>query len=363
MERKIYELILTDENLQGVDCISVVGEPAMESKYVAFANQEPKINFAKIDEEKQILLGVAMIPEKNIFRFDEDTKEEYYVYFTKETIKRVSELYLKKGNQLNANLEHDSKNTINATIVESWIVEDTEKDKTKLYNIDAPVGSWVVAMKIESKEDWQKAKEQGTRFSIEGMFTERVNFKKEDMNFNLKEEFDKLKEDIKQMFSKGNVKLGTNEIVDAEGNVTGKIEFEGEMLQAGSAVNLVTDEGVVPLPAGTYSLQTNITLVVSEDGIVGELVEEQQASTEQPTNEQMNGDILEAIRELVSLAKENQSEIVSLKSQLAEQNEKVVELSQQPAVAPIVTAPVEKEVKMATTAKGRILEVIEKHKN
>ena len=361
MERKIYELVLTDENLQGVDCISVVGEPAMESKYVAFANQEPKINFAKIDNEKQILLGVAMIPDKNIFRFDEATKEEYYVYFTKETIKRVSELYLKKGNQLNANLEHNEKETINATIAESWIVEDLEKDKTKLYNIDAPIGSWVVAMKIENSEDWQKAKEQGTGFSIEGMFTERVNFKNEDMNFNFKEEFDKLKEDIKEMFSKGNVKLGTIEVVDTDGNVTGQIEFEGDTLQVGSMVNLVTDGGNVPLEVGSYALQDGTTLVVTEAGKAGEVTSET-PEKETPADEMMDSDVLNAIRELVSLAKENKCEIENLKKQFSEQTEKVVELSQQPAVAPIVNAPVERPVSLASTSRGRFLEVIEKHK-
>ena len=91
-------------------------------------SEDKKVSFAKIDNEKQILLGVAMIPEKKIYRFDEANKEEYNVFFSKETIKRASELYLKKGNQSNANLEH-SNVTLSGTIVESWIVEDLQKDR------------------------------------------------------------------------------------------------------------------------------------------------------------------------------------------------------------------------------------------
>ena len=123
---KLYELILSDEEVQGIDAISVVGSPAMESQFIMLS-EEKKVEFAKVDEEKQILLGVAMIPEKKIYRVDPDTNEEFNVFFSKETIKRASELYLKKGNQSNANLEH-SKVALSGTIVESWIVEDLKKD-------------------------------------------------------------------------------------------------------------------------------------------------------------------------------------------------------------------------------------------
>jgi len=170
---KTYELFLSDEDVQGIDCISVVGSPAMESKFIALAD-EKKVQFAKIDNEKKILLGVALIPEKKIYRFDEKTKEEYYVYFSKETIKRASELYLKKGNQSNANLEH-SKYTLNGTIVESWIVEDTEKDKSRLYNLNVPVGTWMGTIKVNNDVIWNDFIKTGKvkGFSIEGYFADK----------------------------------------------------------------------------------------------------------------------------------------------------------------------------------------------
>ena len=72
---KLYELILSDEEVQGIDAISVVGSPAMESQFIMLS-EEKRVSFAKIDNEKQILLGVAMIPEKKIYRFDEDTRKK-----------------------------------------------------------------------------------------------------------------------------------------------------------------------------------------------------------------------------------------------------------------------------------------------
>ena len=82
---KTYELFLSDEDLQGVDSIAVVGSPAMESKFIALAD-EKKVQFAKIDNEKKILLGVALIPEKKIYRFDEKTKERLRNTYRKKII-------------------------------------------------------------------------------------------------------------------------------------------------------------------------------------------------------------------------------------------------------------------------------------
>ena len=69
-------------------------------------------------------MGALLIPNKTIYR--KEGKEEYYIYFSKETVKKASELFLQKGKQNNATLEH--KFDIDGlTLVESWIVEDKEK--------------------------------------------------------------------------------------------------------------------------------------------------------------------------------------------------------------------------------------------
>ena len=175
----IIELILDEENeeMVGVDAVSIVSAPAIEESFVALSSDEIKL--AKVDDEKRIVMGCALVPNKMIYRKRNDTM--FYVYFSKETIRRTSELFFQNGNQSNATLEHQMKAN-NLTVVESWIVEDEVKDKSAIYNLNAPVGSWVIYMKVEDDELWNEIKEgkKYTGFSIEGFFADRAQIKKPD---------------------------------------------------------------------------------------------------------------------------------------------------------------------------------------
>ena len=353
---KTYELFLSDEEIQGIDAISVVGSPAMESKFITLAD-EKKVSFAKIDNEKQILLGVAMIPEKKIYRFDEETKEEYYVFFSKETIKRSSELYLKKGNQSNANLEH-SKLTLNGTIVESWIVEDLEKDKTALYGIDAPIGSWVVAMKIEDKEQWEMCKENGSGFSIEGMFNEKVILTKNENNMDFKTMKDEIVNELKGLFSK-QVKL--MEWKSMDGSLT--LVTETETPSVGGSIQVATPDGNVPAPIGEYVLADGVTIEVEEVGVIAEIKakeEEIEAPVEelaQPAsvNTSEVSDLKNAISSmLIKFNQDLEQRFSAIETKLSKQEEVTVELSKTPAVEKTKVAPIEKTLNVALTKRGRL---------
>ena len=175
---KIIELILNEEDEKsGVDAISVVESPAIESDFIALNKHQ--IELKTVDEEKKILMGLALVPKKQIYRRNEKTNEEYYIYFSKETIRKASQLFLKNSNQNNATLEHQTK--INGmSICESWIVEDEKKDKSALYNFNAPVGSWMISMKVNNPEIWSKVKSKEVKgFSIEGYFAEKFEASKE----------------------------------------------------------------------------------------------------------------------------------------------------------------------------------------
>ena len=117
-------------------------------------------------------MGAAMIPDKPIYRVDGD--EEYYVFFTKETIRRASELYLMNGKQNNATLEHEVK-LEGLSLVESWIIEDSDKDKSRAYGLNHPVGTWMVSMKVNNDDIWENYVREGIvkGFSIEGWFMQR----------------------------------------------------------------------------------------------------------------------------------------------------------------------------------------------
>tara|TARA_R100001530_G_C4321241_1_gene155882 strand:+ start:702 stop:1313 length:612 start_codon:yes stop_codon:yes gene_type:complete len=174
---KIIELILNEEDeTSGIDAVSIVENPAIEETFIALKKHE--IELKTIDEEKRILMGIALVPSKQIYRRNEKTEDEYYIYFSKETIRKASQLFLKNSNQNNATLEHQSKIS-GMTIVESWIVEDSKMDKSALYNFNAPVGSWMISMKVDNDEVWSKVKSGDVKgFSIEGYFAEKLEASK-----------------------------------------------------------------------------------------------------------------------------------------------------------------------------------------
>lgn len=164
-------LDINEENIKdGIDAISLVKFPAIEENWVAL--NEHKVELKTIDEDKRIVIGLALIPEKDIYRRNGDY--EYNIRFSKDTVRKASELYFKKLKNNNATLEHQEK-TDGVTTIESWIVENPKIDKSALYNLNATEGSWVVVMKIYNDEVWADVK-NGTYLglSIEGYFSEKA---------------------------------------------------------------------------------------------------------------------------------------------------------------------------------------------
>jgi len=174
---KIIELILDEEQDDiGVDAISIVESPAIESDFVALKNQEIKL--AEVDKEKKILMGALLIPNKPIYR--NGGEGEYYIYFSKDTIVKASQMFLQNGKQSNSTLEHNQ--ALNGlTLVESWIVEDKVHDKSVKYGMDLPLGTWMGSVKVNNEDVWNEYvktnKVKG--FSIEGYFADKMETPKD----------------------------------------------------------------------------------------------------------------------------------------------------------------------------------------
>ena len=181
---KLIELILDDDEAIGVEAISVVENPAIESDFIALNNQEIKL--AEINKEKRLLMGALLIPKKPIYR--KSKEDEYYIFFSEKTIAKASQLYLQNGNQSEATLEHDA-DLKGLTLVESWIVEDKQKDKTALYGLDVPVGTWMGSVKVENDEIWNDYVKTGKvkGFSIEGYFADKMERPNEELKEDLEE--------------------------------------------------------------------------------------------------------------------------------------------------------------------------------
>jgi len=191
---KIVELILDEDQEEGgIEAISIVESPAIESDFVALRSEEVKL--AEVDKEKRILLGALLIPNKPIYRKGEEG--DYYIFFSKDTIVKASQMYLKNGYQNSTTLEHD-QTLKGLTLVESWIVESETQDKSRKYGLDVPVGTWMGAVKVNNNEIWDEYvktnKVKG--FSIEGYFADKMERPKEKIQDNLSKEDKIIKEII-----------------------------------------------------------------------------------------------------------------------------------------------------------------------
>jgi hypothetical protein len=173
-ELETVELYIDESKIEdGIDAISFVKQPAIEENFIALSKH--KVEFKSIDDEKRVVVGLALVPDKKIYRRNGD--KEFNIIFNKDTVKQASHLYLKRLKVNNTTLEHKAP-TEGVSVVESWIVEDVKNDKSNLYGLNAVEGAWVVVMKVDNDDVWKDVKD-GTYLglSIEGIFSD----KKEDL--------------------------------------------------------------------------------------------------------------------------------------------------------------------------------------
>jgi hypothetical protein len=275
---KIIELKLTDGlSGEGITAISFVKNPAIEHNWIAFSADGLEVKpsqqyaFKTVDEEQRIVAGPAMIPDKLILRQDADG-EESFVFFKVDTIRELSERFLLQGRQNNMTLEHEA--TINdLSVVESWIVEDSEKDKSTIYGFNLPVGSWFVKVKVLNDDIWNLVKEKSVEgFSVEGVFTRELIKQSKEMKpkTKLDEYLEKIRGLVKHETPEEPEKFGTVDVADADGAVL-TVSFPGEVLEVGAAITVTADGEELAVPVGEYLLSDGTILVVTEEGVVGEL--------------------------------------------------------------------------------------------
>lgn len=171
---RIVELVINElEGLTGVEALSVVELPAIESNFIALSKQKTELK--TVDQKKRILMGPALIPNKAIYRND-PSQGEYYIYFTTKTVEQASQLFLQAGNQSKATVEHEIA-VEGLTVVESWLVVDDVHDKSRAFGFNsktAPVGTWMVCQKVHNDQVWQDAEEGKLKgFSIEAYFADK----------------------------------------------------------------------------------------------------------------------------------------------------------------------------------------------
>jgi hypothetical protein len=290
-----YEVLFKEGETTGVYGISLVNDPAMESLWVALS-KEQDFKLSTVDNEKRIVCGAVLIPNKPIYR--NQNGKEFNIVFPENTIRLASEAFLKNGHQKSSTLEHDIDAKLSGvSVVESWVKENDVNDKSVIYGFNDPIGTWYASMKIDNDEIWNDYVKTGKvkGFSIDGFFDlEQVNLKSE-LNMSEQKSFiQEVKQIIKDGFASLNltketeVKLGS--VNTADGSI--KINFEGDTVMANLPVTMTAPDGTeLPVPDGEYELEGGMKISVL-GGVVAEVSTAQEEAKdeeeEMPMNDQAN---------------------------------------------------------------------------
>lgn len=368
---KTYEAVFNNANNKGVYGISLVEDPAMQGNFIALS-KKAEIKLQTVNEEQRIIMGLVLEPNKPVYRNQDG--EEFNIVFSEQVIKDLSHNFFKQGFQTNSSIEH-SDNIEGVTFVESWIVENSEIDKSANFGFSYPKGSWIATMKIDSDEVWNDYVKTGKvlGFSVDAFVTlKEVNLKS---NIEMAEEKKDMFADLKIWFTenilnKKEIKLGSFKTSDGV-----EVMFDGELLEVGGAVWVQSEDGSrVALPVGEVQLEDGRVVVIAEEGVVAEIKEATQPDAPAEMSEPVSApqatakEVTDAIKSVLIKYSEDLdvkfNDINTKLSEVLKENEtlkgQIVELSEQPASKPIKSKP-EQSIKL--TKKGRILEAIRNNKN
>lgn len=180
--------------------ISMVSEPAIEVDYVALAKQD-EVQIKLSSDERHICYGPALIPNVDIYR--NNGEQEYYINFTEESIVKMSQQFMKEYRQHEVNLQHE-ENVDEVFVCESWVVEDSYQDKANALGFNVPKGTWMVAMKVNNIDTWERVKSGELKgFSVESAISLEEFSKNNNDMIDTNEDmfFDKIKNAFKEVLA------------------------------------------------------------------------------------------------------------------------------------------------------------------
>ena len=167
---KIIELLINEDQEAMLESISLVDKPAIERDFLFFNKQNTKPYVFEEIGEQRIVVGPAMIPDMKIPRMENG--EMYYVYFSKESVAKASELFLKYDRASAQNTDHKDNFNKDVYVIESWLIEDTNDKTFSRYGFsDLPIGTWMIKMRVNDDKVWSEVKEGKYKgFSVQGDF-------------------------------------------------------------------------------------------------------------------------------------------------------------------------------------------------
>lgn len=313
----IFDALIELED-EGIYNISLVDCPAVESNFLAFQKDKTYQSYSIADEEQHMVFGVLMRCEYLIYRRDESFGE-YYIKYSKETIKKMAEKLMADGKQNNVNIMHLPNSNVDGVQMVEIFIKDSEKGISPKGFEDISDGSLFCTFKVHNEDVWNAIKDGTFKgYSLEGIFSVEHKYNKQ--NKKDKDLMSKIKEMLKSILAE----FGT--VVTNDGI---EIEFEGDTLEIGTAVNVAD---------GEYLAGDVIYLI--EDGKVVDIKEKE---AEEPTVEEVVEEMEETIEEEPTEEEDKMKEVVetlkaeidALKTEIEALKTAVAELSAQTVVEPV----------------------------
>lgn len=329
----------------GMVVCSFVEDAAVESNFLAFAEDKKPMEFSIENEDKHIVIGVAMRANFPIYRYNKDMGE-FYIVYTPEVIREMVQKFFRNGYQNNVDLDHSFK-LEEGVYIEQAFIKDTANGISPKGFEEIEDGSLFFQYKIENEEIWAGIKDGTFKgFSIAGTFQIEETFENQNNNNNKKEYMSRINK-IKEMLRKILVEFGT---VSTD---KGVIAFDGDELEAGMAVSGVDEEGnEVSLEDGDYRTEDGKIIVIADGKVVSIEDIDAEVSSENPeeTPEEMEDPQPETnpepeaepeVDEKDELIKQLQAEIERLTAENEELKNRIAELEKESA-APSASEQFEK---------------------
>lgn len=296
--------------------VSLVEAPAIESDFVALSkDEEEKFQAFLESDERHMVYGAALIPDKDIYR--NNGEQEFYISFTKESIEKMSQEFMKNYRQNEVTLDHEEMAS-DITITESWLVEDPYKDKSNALGINVPQGTWMIGAKVNQIDVWDRIKSGELKgFSVESMIALEEFEKQNENNMNIEDNemfFDKIKNVFKEVLATVSLSKAEEEMeLEAQEPTTVEPQPQVEPKQV--------EEPVVEEPKPQEEPKQ-----VEEPKPTETVVEEPKEETPKEDTKHLE-DLINSLREEINALKDMNNGLTS----------KVKELEKEPSTKPVNT--------------------------
>jgi hypothetical protein len=327
-ELGLFQLKIDENDPElGVDFISTVDKPAIQTKWVYYQDEKeiPENEIQPIkyraNEEKQMVMSPILVPGRKVWRYANDGETKYETTFSESDIEQNVKRFFKNGFVSNINLMHTDKMIEGCYIVESWIIPaDPKKDKSYQYGFrDLTPGTWMVVLYFEDKDTFETLVKSGEMkgLSIQGKFIHApinkqaqdlmVNLNEQTQNKNMKTKNNVLVEkndlftdyinqftmNVKSLFTSKDNKEGKEsnkeiKFVDAKTSDNIIVRSDGEDFATGAQLNILNEDGTMTIaPDGDYTIEDGDILTVV-NGLITKIQDADNMNTQTQNTEQKN---------------------------------------------------------------------------